>query len=877
MMFERSEIIGSSAFLLASECIAQILNEEPLQYRGMEAAGVPAAFIDATLRKIPVHSDVIADLPNAYRALSLNEAGRELILQRKALRCMVPVFTSKEYIHLLGSSGSSMVGSGLEELIRHTNLLRGHVIDVVLEILDELRKLGSDGDAATGDIAAMETEQDAAAGRRESGSVPRDSSDDEGYTLVKCISYTSSMLNHLLRSNETTRLFLDQGGHTALLPLFTLSRLPSSFGASNACHSLSTLFKLMISSCFDKLDLIYSGIFRAMHQPLEDTIDMLESLGPDANIPQILQDMDDKKNDKKEAGSSHHVDCTPLASRYIKTVSTIDALILVAAYAIRNSTPSIMIAARGGDDSIIAKVGRVQDLVYRNAAVAEEWQVREHAKTLVKENKKRDDADGKEENATGRGDSPGGGGGQPMAVDIVAPIGLDDASASMTVTIADGCTEEKEKEKQVDKSSAQISYDIMQHAISACRGFFNSVNKCIHAPYRPSHDYNSQDRPCIEMDAAAVSLASMLHCSLLATSPEGRAAVVKAIAKEKEAKVEAASMPESKIRMNRYNRLVSKWKNVRHAPSDSKGKEPVDDPGTAPTLSNTDEVGASPSYKEFDPDSPEIYCSETARWCRHVSSSFTILGTMLLDTRRMNVNTLVFNYFITSYGLDTFLRHGLHALDILRRLPALQEGDTKKQLIKAIYQRNKLVSTSDDGKSSSSSLGTPPSLSTLPENIVNNPSLLFRIELSQTIISFFKIIAITSQVGGLISSNTLLNYLNVTMPLQSYVGYQPSARVSNEHLVRTLSDQVLSVTLPVWRDVGLLQQHPWLLNMLAPIISNCCDQHSSGSANVISSEFPYIGGHRMRASRSRVGCCYSIVVEIYLLCYHSVVIPIDFR
>ena len=67
----------------------------------MEAAGVPAAFIQAALAGVPPTADSVAALPATLGALCLNTSGLELVRSSGVLFSLVPMFTTTTYLRSL--------------------------------------------------------------------------------------------------------------------------------------------------------------------------------------------------------------------------------------------------------------------------------------------------------------------------------------------------------------------------------------------------------------------------------------------------------------------------------------------------------------------------------------------------------------------------------------------------------------------------------------------------------------------------------------------------------------------------------------------------------------------------------------------------------
>ncbi|KDD71573.1 hypothetical protein H632_c4765p0, partial [Helicosporidium sp. ATCC 50920] len=64
-----------------------------------------------------------------------------------ALRCLLPVLTSRAYLRALQGESASVLGASVDELLRHTPELRPDAVDVLVQALERLVRLGG-GDPA---------------------------------------------------------------------------------------------------------------------------------------------------------------------------------------------------------------------------------------------------------------------------------------------------------------------------------------------------------------------------------------------------------------------------------------------------------------------------------------------------------------------------------------------------------------------------------------------------------------------------------------------------------------------------------------------------------------------------------------------------------
>lgn len=69
-------------------------------------------------------SEALCSVPSTLVALCLNTGGLARVRESLALSCFVPIFTSRTYLRALAGDTPSILGSGLDELMRHVPSLR---------------------------------------------------------------------------------------------------------------------------------------------------------------------------------------------------------------------------------------------------------------------------------------------------------------------------------------------------------------------------------------------------------------------------------------------------------------------------------------------------------------------------------------------------------------------------------------------------------------------------------------------------------------------------------------------------------------------------------------------------------------------------------
>lgn len=141
-MFRHSRDFGGALFALAASVVTDLIHHDPLCYRSLHDTGVPEAFLMAVREGVTPSSEAVCCVPNTLVALCLNAMGLELVQADHALDCLVAIFTSKKYLKALSGDTASILGAGIDELLRHVPALKDEGIDVVIAISQAICILG---------------------------------------------------------------------------------------------------------------------------------------------------------------------------------------------------------------------------------------------------------------------------------------------------------------------------------------------------------------------------------------------------------------------------------------------------------------------------------------------------------------------------------------------------------------------------------------------------------------------------------------------------------------------------------------------------------------------------------------------------------------
>ncbi|KAG6793628.1 hypothetical protein POTOM_002843 [Populus tomentosa] len=294
IIFRRAKDFGGGVFSLAATVMSDLIHKDPTCFPILDAAGLPSAFLDAIMDGVLCSSEAIMCIPQCLDALCLNNNGLQAVKDRNALRCFVKIFTSKMYLRALFGEAPGSLSSGLDELMRHASSLRGPGVDMVIEILNAISKIGSGVDASylptdptCSAPVPMETDaeerstvlsDDRESFRMETLEQTTEQSSDASVANVEslfpeCLSNVARLLETILQNSDTCRIFVEKKGIDAVLQLFTLPLMP-----------LSTPIGQIISVAFKNFSPQHSAslarsVCAFLREHLKSTNELLVSVG----------------------------------------------------------------------------------------------------------------------------------------------------------------------------------------------------------------------------------------------------------------------------------------------------------------------------------------------------------------------------------------------------------------------------------------------------------------------------------------------------------------------------------------------------------------------------------------------------------------------
>ncbi|XP_019051618.1 PREDICTED: E3 ubiquitin-protein ligase UPL1-like isoform X2 [Nelumbo nucifera] len=262
IIFRRAKDFGGGVFSLAATVMSDLIHKDPTCFPALDAAGLPCAFLDAIMGGVLCSAEAVTCIPQCLDALCLNNNGLQAVKDRNVLRCFVKIFTSRTYLRALSGDTPGSLSTGLDELMRHASSLRGPGVEMLIEILNVISKIGSGVETSCpsndslfsstpvptetdGEEGNLVSSHDGDSSKMESFEQTAELSSDGSLInielfLPECVSNVARLLETILQNAETCRIFIEKKGIETVLQLFTLPLMPLSVSVG---QSISIAFK----------------------------------------------------------------------------------------------------------------------------------------------------------------------------------------------------------------------------------------------------------------------------------------------------------------------------------------------------------------------------------------------------------------------------------------------------------------------------------------------------------------------------------------------------------------------------------------------------------------------------------------------------------
>ncbi|XP_003380634.1 putative HECT-domain protein [Trichinella spiralis] len=293
-------------------CVASFILQEPSQLSQLQERGLTTEILEALFRnEIPTSREIVSSLPNIFSALCLNERGVSQFLSYSPFKTLFTLLISPNYLNALRkvrsledvNNTAFILGSMIDQLLRHQPRLKSDAIHAVVELLRQLAVMCK----CRGVTCAEEADVSGRNRRRpqfptehplpfsrlghndsdqsdpddsESGPVPslvlsspngnssensssrNDLSNEQVVPLVDYFENVLKFLHGLFSRNqndEHARLFLNLGGMYSLVDLIGCGNIPVDYMGGQLYYLLATICRQLYVVTHNPL--VFEGIF----------------------------------------------------------------------------------------------------------------------------------------------------------------------------------------------------------------------------------------------------------------------------------------------------------------------------------------------------------------------------------------------------------------------------------------------------------------------------------------------------------------------------------------------------------------------------------------------------------------------------------------
>ncbi|KAF9475538.1 hypothetical protein BDN70DRAFT_996350 [Pholiota conissans] len=144
-VIEYRGLFGPNVLPIAINIMSTFVHNEPTSLAIIQEAGLPETFYKAIEIGIEPAIEVIQSIPNAIGALCLNEVGQTQLKKRPSIiPAIFSIFTSERHLKvLIDKENAVIIGTAVDELIRHHPSLKGPVFESLQSTLGRIEDLGS--------------------------------------------------------------------------------------------------------------------------------------------------------------------------------------------------------------------------------------------------------------------------------------------------------------------------------------------------------------------------------------------------------------------------------------------------------------------------------------------------------------------------------------------------------------------------------------------------------------------------------------------------------------------------------------------------------------------------------------------------------------
>ncbi|KAJ3180597.1 hypothetical protein HDU85_004001 [Gaertneriomyces sp. JEL0708] len=281
-VFKHPHLFTAAVFGLAINVMSTFIHNEPTSLAILQESHLPQVLLEAVMKDIPVSCEVVSAIPNAFGAMCLNQAGLDEFNEVKPMERYLGILIVKENIRMLQDNDvPNVVGSSLDELMRHHPTLKDDVLSAIMSMLRKVVETCTE--ASPDDMSGTQLQV-----LNDSVDLPTDApleGEKAENITADYVDMMSRFLEGLFQNTAHCKDFIKMDGVQVLLRFYSLPTLPYDFVSTGDSYSLSYIFRLMME--VNPTHLV-SCLLSEIQRVLEAVKPLLDYDGDDALVARFL-------------------------------------------------------------------------------------------------------------------------------------------------------------------------------------------------------------------------------------------------------------------------------------------------------------------------------------------------------------------------------------------------------------------------------------------------------------------------------------------------------------------------------------------------------------------------------------------------------------
>ncbi|KAI8808084.1 hypothetical protein BJ742DRAFT_290342 [Cladochytrium replicatum] len=299
-IFKHAQLFGANVFGLAVNIMSTFIHNEPTCLSILQEAKLPHAFLGAVTSNIPVSTEVISSLPNAFGAICLNQQGLAAFNEAKPMDKFFETFISDE--HLLTMQDNDfphLIGTSIDELIRHHPTLKDDILKSIIAMLNRIVENSLVLSPEGGELCCLQVGQAGEVKTEDEKEKEKADTSRRETKVGGSVDVAARFLEGLFQNVAHCKDFVKMDGTQILIKMVSLPALPFDFVSSDSAYALTYLFRMMIELSTAQ---VVSVITKELHQVFRASMDLLSTNEESSLFAQYI-DLLESDSDRIQRGN----------------------------------------------------------------------------------------------------------------------------------------------------------------------------------------------------------------------------------------------------------------------------------------------------------------------------------------------------------------------------------------------------------------------------------------------------------------------------------------------------------------------------------------------------------------------------------------------